>query len=143
MIHPLDPDDGAIVNAIRAATSSTKGSLGGIEARAPFDALMEGVLPRNDVTFETETIGGVPGLWVRPIASPAGAAILHLHAGWFMFGTANAYRHLAGHIAARAGVKAFILSDAAEGVITGFGVYGYLLALDAILHLLNESANVS
>ncbi len=36
-----------------------------------------------------------------------------------------------------------VLSDAAEGVITGFGVYGYLLALDAILHLLNQRANVS
>ncbi len=36
-----------------------------------------------------------------------------------------------------------VLSDAAEGVITGFGVYGYLLALDAILHLLNEKAIVS
>jgi 3-dehydroquinate dehydratase II len=35
-----------------------------------------------------------------------------------------------------------VLSEAAEGVITGFGVYGYLLALDAILHLLNQRANV-
>ena len=35
-----------------------------------------------------------------------------------------------------------MLSDAAEGVITGFGVYGYLLALDAILHLLNQKGNV-
>jgi 3-dehydroquinate dehydratase len=35
-----------------------------------------------------------------------------------------------------------VLSDASEGVITGFGVYGYLLALDAILHLLNQKANV-
>jgi 3-dehydroquinate dehydratase II len=35
-----------------------------------------------------------------------------------------------------------VLSDASEGVITGFGVYGYLLALDAMLHLLNQRANV-
>lgn len=35
-----------------------------------------------------------------------------------------------------------VLSDASEGVITGFGVYGYLLALDAILHLLNQKAKV-
>jgi hypothetical protein len=35
-----------------------------------------------------------------------------------------------------------VLSDASEGVITGFGVSGYLLALDAILHLLNQKANV-
>ncbi len=34
-----------------------------------------------------------------------------------------------------------VLSDASEGVITGFGVSGYLLALDAILHLLNQKAN--
>ena len=34
-----------------------------------------------------------------------------------------------------------VLSDAAEGVITGFGVYGYLLALEAMLHLLNQRAN--
>ncbi len=106
--HPLDPDDAAIVNAMRAATSSAKGRLQGIEARGPYDALMESVLPRNDVAFETETIGGVPGLWVRPIASPADDAILHLHGGWFNFGTATAYRHLVGHIAARTGVKAFI-----------------------------------
>ncbi len=35
-----------------------------------------------------------------------------------------------------------VLSDASEGVITGFGVHGYVLALEAILHLLNERANV-
>jgi acetyl esterase/lipase len=31
-----------------------------------------------------------------------------LHGGWFNLGTAKAYRHLVGHIAARAGAKAFI-----------------------------------
>jgi acetyl esterase/lipase len=31
-----------------------------------------------------------------------------LHGGWFNFGTAKAYRHLVGHIAARAGAKAFV-----------------------------------
>jgi acetyl esterase/lipase len=31
-----------------------------------------------------------------------------LHGGWFNFGTAGAYRHLVGHIAARAGAKAFV-----------------------------------
>jgi acetyl esterase/lipase len=34
--------------------------------------------------------------------------ILHLHGGWFNLGSANAYRHLVGHIAARAGARAFI-----------------------------------
>lgn len=31
-----------------------------------------------------------------------------------------------------------VLSDASEGIITGFSVYGYLLALDAMLHLLKQ-----
>jgi acetyl esterase/lipase len=35
-------------------------------------------------------------------------AILHLHGGWFNWGTAQAYRHLAGHIAAQAKAAAFI-----------------------------------
>ena len=44
---------------MRAMTSSTKGARRGIEARGEFDALMESVLPRDDVTFEADTLGGV------------------------------------------------------------------------------------
>src|SRR6266478_5695928 len=107
--HPLDPEDAAITAAFRAMVSSAKGARQGIEARGQFDALMESVLPRDDVTFETDTLGGVPGLWVHPADWRSGKAIVHLHGGWFNFGSAKAYRHLAGHIAARAGARAFIL----------------------------------
>ncbi len=48
------------------------------------------------------------GLWVHPADSASGVAILHLHGGWFNFGSAKGYRHLVGHIAVRAGAKAFI-----------------------------------
>lgn len=41
IIHPLDPEDGAITSAMRAMVSSAKGVPRGIEARGPFDALME------------------------------------------------------------------------------------------------------
>jgi acetyl esterase/lipase len=34
--------------------------------------------------------------------------MLHLHGGWFNFGTAKAYRHLVAQIAARVGAKAFV-----------------------------------
>ena len=64
-IHPLDPGDAAITAAMRAMVSSAKGARPGIEARGQFDALMESVLPRDDVTFEADTLGGVPGLWAR------------------------------------------------------------------------------
>ena len=69
---------------------------------------MESVLPRGDVTFEADTVGGVPGLWVHPADWRSGEAIVHLHGGWFNFGSAKAYRHLVGHIAARTGARAFI-----------------------------------
>ncbi len=108
-IHPLDPEDAAITAAFRAMVSSAKGARQGIEARAQFDALMENVSPRDDVTFEAGALGGIPGLWVHPASeSRSGQAIVHLHGGWFNFGSAKAYRHLVGHIAARAGARAFI-----------------------------------
>jgi epsilon-lactone hydrolase len=107
-VHPLDPEDAAITAAMRAMLRSAKGARPGIEARAQFDALMESVLPRDDVTFEADTLGGVPGLWVHPADWQSSGAIVHLHGGWFNFGSAEAYRHLVGHIAARAGARAFI-----------------------------------
>jgi len=69
---------------------------------------MESVLPRGDVTFEADTLGGVPGLWVHPAIGGQARRSSNLHAGWFNFGSAKAYRHLVGHIAARAGERAFI-----------------------------------
>jgi epsilon-lactone hydrolase len=107
-IHPLDPEDAAIITAMRAMVSSSKGARPGIEARGQFDALMESVSPRGDVTFEADTIGGVQGFWVHPADCRSGEAIVHLHGGWFNFGSAKAYRRLVGHIAARAGARAFI-----------------------------------
>jgi monoterpene epsilon-lactone hydrolase len=69
---------------------------------------MEGVSPSNGVTFEADSLGGIPGVWVHPANGRSDQAIVHLHGGWFNFGSANAYRHLVGHIAARTGVRAFI-----------------------------------
>jgi epsilon-lactone hydrolase len=54
-VHPLDPEDAAITAAMRAMVRSAEGARPGIEARAQFDALMESVLPRDDVTFEADT----------------------------------------------------------------------------------------
>ena len=69
---------------------------------------MERVSPRDDVTFESATVGDVPGVWVHPASSRSDEAILHVHGGWFDAGSATAYRHLVGHIAARAGARAFV-----------------------------------
>ncbi len=106
--HPLDPGDAAATAALRAMTRSAKGARQGVEARGQFDAFMEKVAPRDDVAFETGTLGGIPGIWVNPAKSRPDEAILHLHGGWFSLGSAQAYRHLVSQIAARAGARAFI-----------------------------------
>jgi epsilon-lactone hydrolase len=106
--HPLDLEDAPTVAAMRAMASSTKGMLRGIAAREPFDALMELVLPRDDLTFKSDTIGNIPGFWVHPVHFRPDEAILHLHGGWFNLGNAEAFRHLVGQIAARVGARAFI-----------------------------------
>jgi monoterpene epsilon-lactone hydrolase len=108
-IHPLDPEDGAITSALRALVAPTKGVVPrGIEGREQYDAHMENVLPCDAVTFGADVLGGVPGIWVNPANWRSDEAIVHLHGGFFNFGSAKAYRHLVGHIAARAGARAFI-----------------------------------
>jgi monoterpene epsilon-lactone hydrolase len=108
VIHPLDPEDASTISRIGTAARPYKGARWRIESRQQYDALMEGVSPRGDVTFESDTVGGVPGLWVHPASSRLDEALLHLHGGWFNAGSATAYRHLVGHIAARAGTRAFV-----------------------------------
>src|SRR5882762_485425 len=93
-IRPLDPEDASAISPMRAALRAETGN-----ARAQFDALMERVPPPGGITFETASVGDVPGLWVHPASIRSGEAILHLHGGWFNFGSARAYRHLVGHIA--------------------------------------------
>jgi epsilon-lactone hydrolase len=108
-IHPLDPEDASAIAPMRTAIRAVKGVRAETSnARAQFDALMERVPPPREVTFETGSVGDIPGLWVHPASSRSGEAILHLHGGWFNFGSAKAYRHLVGHIAARAGATAFV-----------------------------------
>ena len=108
VVHPLDPGDAAVTAALRSMTRSAKGARQGIEARGRYDAFMGSVAPRDDVTFEAGTLGGIPGIWVNPAHKRADEAILHLHGGWFSLGSATGYRNLVAQIAARAGTRAFI-----------------------------------
>ena len=94
--------------ALRAAVEPLKGKLQGTAARRPFDAVMEQVPAPQDVIFEADTVGGILGWWCRPMQAKAERVILHLHGGWFNWGSAQAFRHLVGHIAVSAGANAFI-----------------------------------
>ena len=106
--HPISPADKATVAATRAIVEPQKGLLRGIAARGPFDEIMGHVAAPADVTYEPDTIGGVSGWWARPTNKTPAGTILYFHGGWYIFGTAKAYRHFAGHIANRSGAEVFI-----------------------------------
>jgi len=107
-VHPASQGDSIAANALRASVAPFKGQLGGAVARGPFDDFMERVVAPADVTFEADTVGGVTGFWAKPARPREGAAIIHVHGGWFNFGSARAYRNLVGHIASSAGATAFV-----------------------------------
>jgi monoterpene epsilon-lactone hydrolase len=106
--HPLSAQDRSVMAAFRAMVEPNKGKLRGTAARAPFDAVMSSIIAPQGVTFREDRIGQVPGWWCEPTDALPGAAILHLHGGWFNVGSAAAYRHLVGHIARSAGASAFV-----------------------------------
>jgi acetyl esterase/lipase len=76
--------------------------------RTAFDELMSKTPSAEGVTYEPAVIGGVAGCWCRPTDSVAGRAILYLHGGAYVVGSAQAYRHFAGQVASRARAPAFV-----------------------------------
>jgi len=106
--HPCSAEDRAAMAAMRAIVEPNKGKLQGVAARVPFDAIMERVAAPAGVVYEAAHVGGISGWWCRPETARPGQAVMHLHGGWFNWGSAQAFRHLAGHIAAHAKVAAFV-----------------------------------
>ncbi|MGX5827766.1 alpha/beta hydrolase [Mesorhizobium sp. 43Arga] len=94
--------------ALRGLAMPNKGRMQGVGARGIFDAIISKVSAPEDVFYRSDTVGGVAGWWCIPGDAAAGQALLHCHGGWFNWGTAEAFRHLVGHIAARANTEAFI-----------------------------------
>jgi epsilon-lactone hydrolase len=62
----------------------------------------------EDVTYRSTTLGGVPGILVRPLESADDQILLVLHGGGFALGSSASHRKLAGHLAKAAGVRAFV-----------------------------------
>jgi epsilon-lactone hydrolase len=108
VVHPLSQEDAVAATALRSIVAPVKGKLEGTAARDPFNDIMERVESPAGVTFEPDTVGGISGWWAKPARPRKGAAIIHVHGGWFNLGTASAYRNFVGQIASRAGTDAFI-----------------------------------
>jgi monoterpene epsilon-lactone hydrolase len=103
---PLSTEDRETMAKIRAAAAPAKGVL----ERGDFDALMEHTPSASGVTYEAAHVGGVPGWWCRPSEAAKSSAILYLHGGAYVVGSAIAYRNFVGQIAARANTPAFVAS---------------------------------
>jgi monoterpene epsilon-lactone hydrolase len=108
MHHPLIPLDHVTMAKMRSMAAPMKGSVTGPSAREPFDVLMEKTPKADGMTYEKATVGGVPGWWCRPDGAAAAEAILYLHGGAYVIGSACAYRHFVGQVAARGMVAAFV-----------------------------------
>jgi monoterpene epsilon-lactone hydrolase len=108
VVHPLSQEDSVAVAALRSVVAPVKGKLEGTAGRGPFDDVMERVVAPAGVTFEAATVAGISGWWAKPASAQRGAAIIHVHGGWFNLGTAQAYRNFVGHIASNACADAFI-----------------------------------
>lgn len=93
---------------LRAMVTPHKGKMRGVAAREAFDAIMKRVVAPQGVTFQPGTVGGISGWWCKPTHAASNQVLLHLHGGWYNWGSAAAFCHLVGHIAKRVGVKTFI-----------------------------------
>ncbi|WP_267396482.1 MULTISPECIES: alpha/beta hydrolase [unclassified Sphingomonas] len=78
------------------------------EGRPGYDELMARTPAPDGVTWTPGEAGGVSGWWCRPVDAIPGRAILYLHGGCYVIGSATAYRGFASQIAARAKAATFV-----------------------------------
>ncbi|NYF80637.1 alpha/beta hydrolase [Granulicella arctica] len=106
--HKAYAADQAAMQAMRAELRGHPAMEFGPEARPIFDELMAKTPAAQNVIYEAATVGGIAGWWCKPSDAAEGTAILYLHGGAYILGSAAAYRNFAGHIATRAKTAAFI-----------------------------------
>jgi monoterpene epsilon-lactone hydrolase len=107
--HAITPADQAAIDAMRLATAPMKGKINSPAARLPFEDIMRHTPAAPGVTYEAGQVGGVAGWWCRPEAgAPATSAVLFLHGGGYVLGTADAHRNFVSQLVARVGVDFFV-----------------------------------
>lgn len=77
--------------------------------RAEMDAMAKLFKPLADIDCTHADIQGIPAEWITPSIVDRGRGILYLHGGYFISGSIESHRHLAGSIAYAAQAKALII----------------------------------
>jgi epsilon-lactone hydrolase len=106
--HDIHSTDETTMSAVRAMLAAAEAPALVPESRAGFDDLIKRTPEPEGVSFAAEVVGGISGWWCRPDDCAARTAILYLHGGAYVLGSAAAYRNLAGQIARRAGAPVFV-----------------------------------
>jgi acetyl esterase/lipase len=77
--------------------------------RADMDAMAKLFKPLAEINCTRADIQGVPAEWITPPVVDKDRGILYLHGGYFISGSIESHRHLAGSIAYAAQAKALII----------------------------------
>ena len=106
--HPLPAEERVIEQAVLSRIGQLFATFQG-SRREAYDAMTAFTPIADSVEFERVDDADVHGLWIRPAGAPAGRAILYVHGGAYMLGSAEGYRGFVSQIAARTGVAVFSL----------------------------------
>ncbi len=108
--HALSAEDARAETMLLTATVRPPPTASMEERRVGYDRMTARGTPIADgIGSEAVHEGGVQGWWVRPEGAVATRAVLFLHGGAYLVGSAEAYRGFASQVAVRAGVAAFVL----------------------------------
>lgn len=106
--HQEHPGDRTVMQAMRAMLATLPTLEFAPASRPIFEELMQQTPAADGVEFEAGTVGSVSGWWCRPKAGATRAAILYLHGGAYVLGSASGHRNFVSQIVQRVGAPAFI-----------------------------------
>lgn len=104
----ISADERARVSRLREHFANFWTSASG-DPRTIFDAFISATPVRDDVSLEAVNAEDVRGWWVRPRSSKPARAILFIHGGGYVQGSAEAYRGFVSQLVSRAQVPAFVM----------------------------------
>jgi len=81
-----------------------------VRERADIDSLSKMFKPLAELKNTPVDINGVPGEWITPQHVTDGRVILYLHGGYYLIGSIQSHRNLAGNIASAAQARALIIA---------------------------------
>lgn len=106
--HGLSADDREAAKSVLERTQRHFSEFSGT-MREAYDAMTAQTPVADGVDLESVENDQAKGWWIRPEAAPADRAILFLHGGAFMLGSAAGYCGFASQIAVRANASTFVL----------------------------------